>query len=99
LISGGNRDYVLRGQCGVPATAKALSLNVTVVFPTNTGFVRFSPSCLMPVASTINFGPGQTRANNAVLSVGNADGILTANAFINGGGSVHLIIDVNGYFQ
>jgi hypothetical protein len=99
LNSGGSRDFVLRGQCGVPASAKALSLNVTVVFPTNTGFVRFSPSCQLPNASTINFGPGQTRANNAVLPIGDADGILTANAFIGGGGAVHLLIDVNGYFQ
>ncbi len=97
--SGGLRDFVLRGPVRVPATAKALSLNITVVFPTADGFVRFSPSCQMPTASTINFGPGQTRANNAVLQLGNSDGILTANAFVTGGGTVHLLIDVNGYFQ
>jgi hypothetical protein len=86
--SGGLRDFVLRGQCSVPTTAKALSLNVTVVFPTGSGFVRFSPSTTMPTASTINFGPGQTRANNAVLQLGNSDGVLTANALVTGGGTV-----------
>jgi FG-GAP-like repeat len=99
LASGGLRDFVLRGKCNVPTTAKALSLNVTVVGPSNDGFVRFSPSCQLPTASTINFRPGQTRANNAVLQLGNSDGVLTANAFITGGGTVHLLIDVNGYFQ
>jgi len=99
LGSGGLRDFALRGLCNVPTTAKALSLNVTVVFPTADGFVRFSPSCQMPTASTINFGPGQIRANNAVLQLGDSDGVLTANAFVTGSGSVHLLIDVNGYFE
>jgi hypothetical protein len=99
LGSGGLRDFVLRGQCNVPSSAKALSLNVTVVFPTSSGFVRFAPSCQMPTASTINFSAGQIRANNAVLQLGNSDGVLTANAFVAGGGTVHLLIDVNGYFQ
>jgi hypothetical protein len=70
-----------------------------VVSPTADGFVRFSPSCQMPTASTINFRPGQTRANNAVLQLGDSDGVLTANAFVTGGGTVHLLVDVNGYFQ
>jgi len=69
------------------------------VTPSNEGFVRFSPSCTPPLASTINFGVGQTRANNAVLLLGDTDGILTANAFVAGSGAVHLLIDINGYFQ
>jgi FG-GAP-like repeat len=99
LASNGLRDFLLRGKCNVPSTAKALSLNITVVFPTGSGFVRFAPSCQMPTASTINFSPGQTRANNAILQLGNSDGVLTANAFIAGGGTVELLVDVNGYFQ
>jgi hypothetical protein len=99
LNSGGMRDFDLRNRCGVPASAEALSLNITVVLPSNSGFVRFSPSCQMPNASTINFSAGQIRANNAVLPLGNSDGILTANALVTGGGQVNLLIDVNGYFQ
>jgi len=99
LSSGGIRDFLVRNKCGVPATAKTVSINVTVVAPASSGFVRFSPSCQMPNASTINFGPGQVRANNAILAVGNADGVLSASAFLDGGGTVDLLIDVNGYFQ
>jgi hypothetical protein len=99
LASDSLRDFVLRGKCNVPAGAKALSLNLTVVSPGGQGFVQFSPSCQMGTSSTINFGPAQTRANNAVLPLGDADGVLTAKAFVTGGGSVHLLIDVNGYFQ
>jgi hypothetical protein len=61
--------------------------------------VRFSPSCQLPTASTLNFAPGQTRANNAVLLLGNTDGVLTGDAFVTGVGTVQLLIDVNGYFE
>jgi len=42
------------------------------------------------------FSMGQTRANNAVLSLEDGTGILQ---IYSAGGSVHLILDVNGYFQ
>ncbi|MDP9121019.1 MAG: VCBS repeat-containing protein [Acidobacteriota bacterium] len=98
MSAGEVRNFTLAGACGVPVTAKAVSLNVTVVGPTGNGFVRFSPNCLPPLVSTSNFGVGQTRANNAILPL-DANGILTANTVLSGGGAVHLIIDVNGYFQ
>ncbi len=99
LSSGAFRDFAVRGSCGVPAGARAVSVNITVVTPTGSGFVRFSPGCQMPTASNVNFGPGQTRANNAVLGLEAATGILTANAFLDNGGTVQLLVDVNGYFQ
>jgi hypothetical protein len=104
LANGALRDFDLTGtgigpgNCTVPATAKALSLNLTVVNAGGPGFVRFSPGCLPPGVSSINFGTGQTRANNAVFALG-AGGILTANAITSNGAGVHLIIDVNGYFE
>ncbi|HVS00715.1 MAG TPA: VCBS repeat-containing protein [Thermoanaerobaculia bacterium] len=99
LASGALRDFTLTGACGVPSSARALSLNITVVSPTGGGFVRFSPDCQPPLTSTINFSAGQTRANNAVLPLSD-QGVLTANALVTGSsGSVHVIIDVNGYFQ
>ncbi len=45
----------------------------------------------------MNWRPGQTRANNAILSLGPAGDITTH--VDQASGSVHLIIDVNGYFQ
>jgi hypothetical protein len=98
LSNGDLRDFTMTGACGIPSGATAVSINVTVVSPTALGFVRFSPGCLPPVVSTINFSAGQTRANNAVLSL-SATGVLTANAMLAGGGTVQLVVDVNGYFQ
>ncbi|HVT17518.1 MAG TPA: hypothetical protein VHQ90_15240 [Thermoanaerobaculia bacterium] len=44
------------------------------------------------------FNAGQTRANNAVVSLsGNPLGSATATAQVPG--TVHLVIDVNGYFK
>jgi hypothetical protein len=99
LASGALRDFTLTGRCGIPAGATALSLNITVVQPTAAGFVRFSPDCQPPLTSAINFSAGQTRANNAILPL-SGQGVLTANAVLTGNsGTVHVIIDVNGYFQ
>jgi hypothetical protein len=98
LTSGALRDFTLNGTCGLPASAKALSLNITVVSPTGGGFLSFSPNCQTPLASTLNFTAGQTRANNAILPV-DANGILTVSPAVSGNGTVQLILDVNGYFQ
>jgi hypothetical protein len=98
LSSGALRDFTLTGTCGLPATAKALSLNLTVVSPTGAGFLSFSPNCQPPLASTLNFSAGQTRTNNAVLPI-DANGVLTVSPSVSGSGTVHLVVDVNGYFQ
>jgi hypothetical protein len=97
LQSGAIRAFVPSGLCGVPATAKALSLNATVTQPASPGFLTFYPGGqLQPGTSSINFSPGQTRANNLVVPLGDGSGILQV---FTAGGPVHLILDVNGYFQ
>jgi hypothetical protein len=73
-------------------------LNVTVTAPTAQGHLRLFPSgAVLPLASTINYVAGQTRANNAVTPLG-ASGTLEVYVG-QSGGSVHVIIDVNGYFE
>lgn len=91
------RDVSTSGACGVPGGAKAVSLNLTVVGPAGEGWlVLFPGSTNRPLASTISYAPLKTRANNAVVKVGN-DGVLSV---YNGGQvSVHFLIDVSGYFQ
>jgi hypothetical protein len=87
------RSFVLAGQCGIPAGAKAVSANVTVTGGSGAGFVTVGPGCIPPV-STLNWAAGQTRANNAVLSL-DVGGAVTVKA----NSSVQLILDVNGFFQ
>jgi hypothetical protein len=97
LQPGTVRSFTLTGVCGVPVTAKALSLNVTVTGPVAPGYLTLYPgSQIRPQTSTINFAMGQTRANNAVLPLGEGTGILQV---FTADGPVQLILDVNGYFQ
>jgi hypothetical protein len=100
LGAGARRDFPLAGACGIPADAKALSLNVTVTGPTEAGFLSLFPADLglAPSHSTINFSAGQTRANNTVVPLA-ANGAGTLAVRNGSAGGVNLIVDVNGYFQ
>ena len=49
-----------------------------------------------PTVSTLNFTAGLTRANNAITLLG-TNGDLAA--LLSPAGTVHVIIDVNGYFE
>lgn len=99
LTSGTPRTFQVSGSCGVPGTAKALAITVTVVGPTANGFVTLWPADLPePATSTINFSTAMTRANNAMATLAtDGSGELSAKAFLADSGSVHLIIDVTGY--
>jgi hypothetical protein len=98
VVAGADRTFVIVGAtCAVPATAKAVSLNLAVTEPTAAGNVRLFPTgAAVPVVSTINYSAGQTRANNVVVGL-SALGELTARCAPSG--STHLILDVNGYFE
>lgn len=91
----------LGGDCGVPASARSVAVTVTVVNPTSHGNVNLFPGDLpAPTTSTINFAAGQTRANNAILGFsGDGTGSIRALATVAGGGQVHLVVDVTGYFD
>jgi hypothetical protein len=99
LQAGQTRTFALAGSCGVPATAKALAVNVT-----ETGAARGGPLTLYAAdqqsggTSTINFSSGGTLANSAYLRLsGEGSGSI---AVVNGSpGTVHFILDVTGYFQ
>ena len=93
------RVFVMAGACGIPSTAKALSLNVTVTQSSAAGYVTLFPAGQpLPPTSSINYAAGRTRANNAVISL-DASGRLAAFAGQPTGTTVHVIIDVVGYFQ
>ena len=98
LASDANRNFAIAGSCGIPVTAKAISANVTVTQPGAPGHLSLFPAGFaLPFVSSINFGAGQTRANNATLPLG-AGGAITVRSFLLGG-TVHFILDVNGYYE
>ena len=92
------RTFAIAGTCGIPGTARAVSANVTVVVPGAAGNLRLWPAQLSPPpASAINFSAGQTRANGVALGL-SPTGAISVRAD-QAGGSVHFILDVNGYFE
>src|SRR5215210_299132 len=100
LQSGALSLFEIGATCGIPTSAKSVAVNVTVVGPTGAGNVPLFPAGLpVPTVSTINFAAGQTRSNNAVLTL-TEDGIgsIEARPFVAGDGLVHLVLDVTGYF-
>jgi hypothetical protein len=92
------RDFAIKGNCGVPTTAKAVTINVTVTNASTNSWLTIWPAGTpTPNVSTINFD--QTAfalANGAIVG-------LSANAqdlsVLNANGSCHVLIDVTGYFQ
>ena len=86
------------GSCSVPPTARAVAVNITVTGSTAAGFLSLGPGGAPPPGSSIvNFEPGQTRANNAILPLG-PDGSVAVYAGL-AQGSVHLIVDLDGCFE
>ena len=84
--------------CGVGYDARALALNVTVTGATAAGNVRVYPAYSpVPNVSAVNYNPGQTRAGNVVIGL-SPEGDLAVRAS-QATGSVHVILDVVGYFE
>ena len=100
LPPGGTLTVALTGAaCGIPTTAAAVSVNVTVTQPTALGYLTLYPTTSSrPVASNVNYSAGQTRANNALLVLASG-GSGTVDVFNGSSGTTHVIIDVNGYFE
>ena len=85
--------------CGIPVTARSISGNVTVTNSVSPGYLTLWPADeTQPLASFINFSSGQTRANNAIVQL-SRDGSGAFEVLNGSAGTVHFILDVNGYFQ
>jgi hypothetical protein len=95
LLQGVERVFTIRGTCNIPPTATAVAANLTIVSPSAQGHLLAYPANIgPPLISTINFRAGQTRANNAALTLDTQGRIAVMPA-----GDTDLIFDVSGYFQ
>jgi hypothetical protein len=87
------------GHWGVPASANAISGNLTVVNQTGAGYVSATlASQVNPTTSVLNFPLGDTRANGVTLPL-NAGGDSWFVYKAPGGRTTHLILDLSGYFD
>jgi virginiamycin B lyase len=98
LLANTDRLFTLAGRCGVPTDARALAVNVTVTSASAAGALSFrAAGAILTGATTISYGAGQTRANNAVVAVSAAGDVLVRCA--QSSGTVHLVVDVTGWFR
>jgi hypothetical protein len=102
LTSSNERTLALVGKCSIPLTARAVSLNITAVDPLGAGELVFYPIAGAATnSSAVSFNANRTRANNAVFGL-NPLGQLQVLPWVSnpsGPDQVHLVVDVNGYFE
>jgi len=97
LGGAGQRTFVVTSSCGIPPGAVAISSNVTVVNPAAPGnVIAFPAGIAAPLASTVSFRTGTTRANNALIALSSGGSIAVKN---NSAGALDIVVDVNGYYQ
>jgi hypothetical protein len=99
LAGHSDRTFALAGTCGIPSSAMSVAANLTVTQAVAPGHLTTHRAGTgTPLASTINFSAGQTRANNAIpgLSMDGTGSVTVENA---AAGPVHFILDVSGYFE
>jgi hypothetical protein len=98
LSAGQSRAFTLASRCGIPASATAVAVNVTVTQPTAQGNLSLYPADEpVPQASTLNYASGHTRANNAVVGL-SPSGRLAIRCR-QSSGTAHVVLDVAGYFE
>lgn len=88
-------NLMVRGIGGIPMDAVSVVLNVTVTDATDASFLAVRPA-LDPanVVSNLNFGPGDTVANQVTVKIGSNGEIW----FHNQTGQVHVVADLAGYY-
>ena len=99
VTAGGTRTLQVTGTAGIPSSATAVALNVTVTNATLASFVSVFPtgsvaSGTTPNTSNLNFSANQTIPNMVIVQLP-ASGQLT---FFNESGSVDILADAVGYY-
>jgi hypothetical protein len=94
MQGGSTRTFTIGGMQGIPASAKAYSLNFTAIPHAILGNITVWPTGgTQPNVSTLNAPTGTVTANAAIVPAGTSGQI---NVFTTD--TIDLLIDVNGYF-
>ena len=102
MVGGSPRNFQVTSLCGVPTTAKAATLNVTLVTPSVDGFLKIWPyNTPKPGVSTINAAAGEPAiANGAIVPLTSDPNFNVSVVYgTSQPGTAHVILDVTGYFQ
>jgi len=88
-------DGTATSSSAVPEGARALVVNTTITEPSAGSFFTVYPAGVdLPLASSLNFGPGQTIPNLVICGLSASGEFKGYNAL----GRTHVVYDVAGYF-
>lgn len=92
---GGSLNLTVAGVDGVPGTATAVALNVTVTDTTAASYLSVYPAGgARPVVSNLNWASGETVPNLVIVPVGTSGQV----SFYNYAGRTDVVVDLEGYF-
>jgi hypothetical protein len=96
LAGGSARSFAIpQGACGIPSTAQAYGLNVTVVPRASLTYLTLWPAGqAQPLVSTLNSWDAGVVANAAIVPAGSAGAVS-----VFASGPTDLILDIDGYFD
>ena len=99
LASNATQTVAVTGVCGIPSSAKAVAINMTAVGPGGMGWLTVFPAdAALPATSTLNYAPGKTRANNAIVPLSTLGELKVFN-YNSNASATHFIIDIVGYYE
>jgi ELWxxDGT repeat protein len=100
LLFGVPRTFAAAGSCGIPPTAKALAVNVTLTAATSPCELElYAAGAPDPGINSASCSPQTARATNSLvqLAAGGFTALLNSTTGANGG--AYLIVDVSGWFE
>ena len=94
LAAGATRDFLMpKSGCGIPPTAQAYVLNITVVPPGIIGYLSIWPTgAAQPQVSTLN-SDGRVKAAAAIVAAGTSGGVSVYSSH-----DTQVVLDISGYF-
>ncbi len=95
LTANGTRTQQARNTCGIPANAKAVVGNATVVnFISGGGFITLYPGdAAQPISSNLNFTANHIVPNSFTVGLGSNDAFKIFSS-----ASTHFVVDITGYY-
>ena len=98
MSAGEDRVFAAAGHCAIPPTAKTIAVNAVAVASSAVGNLRFyPPDRPAPGTAALTYPPGGTRGSFALIALD--ESARFAARAVQASGTVHLVIDVMGYFE
>ena len=94
ILGGTSLTQIGRGTCGIPATAKAITGNITTV-QSGGGYLTLYPSdAAQPLVANSNYNPNEILNNVFTVGLGASDGAFKIFVTSN----TDVVVDVTGYY-